>query len=69
MTPTVMLSDFRVMSLSETDRNDTAINNERKSTFSFLYISGTAEYALTLQQTERNNSEKQKPMPKYVGNN
>ena len=38
MTPTVMLSDFRVTSLSETDRNDTAINNERKSTFSFLYL-------------------------------
>ena len=38
MTPTVMLSDFRVTSLSGTDRNDTAINNERKSTFSFLYL-------------------------------
>ena len=38
MTSTVMLSDFRVTSLSETDRNDTAINNERKSTFSFLYL-------------------------------
>ena len=33
-----MLSDFRVTSLSETDRNDTVINNERKSTFSFLYL-------------------------------
>ena len=38
MTPTVMLSDFRVTPLSETDRSDTAINNERKSTFSFLYL-------------------------------
>ena len=64
MTSTVMLSDFRVTSLSETDRNDTAINNKCKLTFW-----GTAEYALTLQQIERNNSEKQKPMPKYVGNN
>ena len=36
MTP--MLSDFRVMSQSETDRNDTAINNERKLTFSFLNL-------------------------------
>ena len=38
MTPTVMISDFRVTSQSETDRNDTVINNERKSTFSFLYL-------------------------------
>ena len=38
MTPTVMLSDIRVTSLSETDRNDTAINNEGKSTLSLLYL-------------------------------
>ena len=68
MTPTVMLSDFPVASQSETDRNDTAINNERKSTFSFLYLRN-CRVRPDIATNWAENSEKQKPMPKYVGNN
>ena len=64
---------LRVTSLSETDRNDkhsvnisdfskltpisTAVNNERKSTFSLLYLRNCRVRSLILQQTERSNAD------------